>query len=96
MIYIVVKHIEGDHIREIFRSTDFEEASQYLINDFKEYCKLCNIGYMERDFENPDAEIDSPYIMMGSMKKILRMLLMILQGSLAFGTLLMYNNKCRR
>lgn len=61
MIYIVVKHIEGDHIREIFRSQNFEEASQYLINDFKEYCKLHDIEYMERNFDDPDAEIDNPY-----------------------------------
>lgn len=61
MTYIVVKHIEGDYIREIFHSQNFEEAAEYLINDFKEYCKVHNIEYVERNFTNSDAETDNPY-----------------------------------
>lgn len=62
MIYVVVKHEEGNNIKNLFQSFDLEECSKFLISDFKRYCKEKYIDYMERDLDHPELESKDPSV----------------------------------
>lgn len=60
MIYVVVKHKEGNNIENIFQSHKIEKCSDFLVKDFKNYCRKNDIDYMERDLDHPELETKDP------------------------------------
>lgn len=62
MLYVVMRYEDGGNIKNIFQSYDSTACSEFLINDFKKYCKEKDIDYMVRDLEHPELETKDPTV----------------------------------